>query len=335
MDTTWLNGVRIGGDDRWSAPRRYDVPSGVLRAGRNVIAVRVLDTGGNGGITGGPDQFGLEDPSGARESVNVSGEWSYRETTPLNRLRAVPQRPGSNPNVVTVLYNGMIAPLVPFAIKGAIWYQGESNAGRALQYRRLLPTMIEDWRSSFDVGDFPFLVVQLANFMAPQKEPSEGGWAYLREAQLLTAQADPKVGLAVAIDIGEANDIHPRNKQDVGFRLALSALEIAYGRKVVSSGPEYAGMDARGNEIVLRFRNVGGGLVARGADALKGFAIAGKDKAFVWADAAIRGDTVVVSSPKISEPAAVRYGWANNPRGNLYNKEGLPASPVRTDVDAP
>lgn len=333
-DTTWVNGARVGEGDDWTAPRVYKVPAGTLTAGRNVIAVRVLDTGGGGGITGAPDQFSLELAGGGAPAVALAGPWRWRDAAPLSRLGSVPQKPGSNPNVVTVLYNGMIAPLVPFAIKGAIWYQGESNAGKPLQYRTLLPTLIRDWRARFGVGDFPFLVVQLANFMAPQKEPVESGWAELREAQLLTAQADPKVGLAVTIDIGAADDIHPRNKQDVGRRLALEALRIGSGKDIVSSGLEYAGAEVRGGEIVLRFRSAGGGLVAKGGGKLEGFAIAGEDGKFAWADAAIAGETVVVSSPAVPKPAAARYGWANNPNCNLYNKEGLPASPFRTDTEA-
>ncbi|HNR97831.1 MAG TPA: sialate O-acetylesterase [Planctomycetota bacterium] len=333
-DTTWVNGARVGEGDDWTVPRTYKVPAGTLVAGRNVIAVRVLDTGGAGGLVGAPDQLALELAGGGAPAVPLAGPWSWREAVPLARLGAAPQKPGSNPNVVTVLYNGMIAPLAPFAIKGAIWYQGESNADRPAQYRRLLPALIRDWRARFETGDFPFLVVQLANFMAPQKEPVEAGWAELREAQLLTAQADPKVGLAVTIDIGAADDIHPRNKQDVGRRLALEALRIGGGGDIVSTGPEYAGMELRGGEIVLRFRGVGGGLVAGGGGKLKGFAIAGKDGKFAWADAAIAGDTVVVASPAVPEPVAVRYGWANNPDCNLYNKEGLPASPFRTDTEA-
>ena len=333
-DTTWVNGVRVGEGDRWDAPRDYRVRQGTLLSGRNVVAVRVLDTGGEGGLRGQPGQLRLECAGGQIPAVSLAGAWKYKAATTLDKLPPVPQRIDSNPNVVTVLYNGMIAPLVPFAIKGAIWYQGESNAGNPEQYRRLLPTLIRDWRSRFGVGDFPFLVVQLANFMAPQVEPVEAGWAGLREAQLMTAQADPKVGLAVIIDIGAANDIHPKNKQDVGMRLALAALAIGDGKKIEYSGPIYSGMEVRGREAHLKFTHVGGGLLAKGGDKLKGFAIAGEDKKFQWADAAIQGETVVVSSPKVERPVAVRYGWANNPDCNLYNKEGLPASPFRTDVDA-
>ena len=225
-DTTFSNGVQIGSNDLWTTPRRYPVPGKLVKAGKNVIAVRVLDTGGAGGIYGQADQMKLLGPGGA--SVPLAGEWRYQVAAPLGKLTVPPMRDvGGDPNAVTVLYNGMIAPLLPCAIKGAIWYQGESNAGRDMQYRRLLPTMIRDWRSRFGVGDFPFLIVQLANFMAVQTTPVQSGWAELREAQLLTAQNVPGAGLAVIIDIGDANDIHPKNKQDVGRRLALAALARA------------------------------------------------------------------------------------------------------------
>jgi len=330
-DTTFFNGVAVGENDLWTTPRRYTVPGRLVKAGRNVIAVRVLDTMGGGGIYGEAAQLKLSGPGGA--TVGLAGEWRYRIGAPLAKLTPAPMREvGGNPNVVTVLYNGMIAPLLPCAIKGAIWYQGESNAGRAMQYRRLLPTMIRDWRNRFGVGDFPFFIVQLANFMAVQTTPVQPGWAELREAQLLTAQNDPKVGLAVITDIGDAGDIHPKDKQGVGKRLALSALAIAYGRKLVQSGPEFREMKVEGGKARLTFDHVGGGLVAAGGQKLKGFAVAGDDQKFVWADAVIDGESIVVSSPDVARPAAVRYNWANNPIGNLFNKEGLPAGPFRTDV---
>ena len=203
--------------------------------------------------------------------------------------------------------------------------------GRAMQYRTLLPTMITDWRARFGVGDFPFFIVSLANFMAVQTQPSESGWAELREAQWLTTQRLPKVGIAMAIDIGNAGNIHPTNKQEVGRRLALSAEAIAYGQKLVYSGPMYRKMQVEGNQIRLSFDHVGSGLMAKDGDKLSGFAIAGADKTFAWADAVIDGDTVLVSSPQVPNPTTVRYDWANNPIGNLYNKEGLPAVPFRTD----
>jgi sialate O-acetylesterase len=231
----------------------------------------------------------------------------------------------------TGLYNGMIAPIKNFAIAGAIWYQGESNAGRAYQYRKLLPAMINCWRRAWAQGDFPFYIVELANFMAVQTDPNEGsGWAELREAQTMTTTALPNVGIACIIDIGEAGDIHPKNKLDVGNRLALIALARDYGRKIEFSGPMYAGMKVEGAAIRISFTHLDGGLVVRGG-ALKGFVVAGADKKFVWASARVEGSTVVVSADGITEPVAVRYDWANNPQGNLYNMAGLPTNPFRTD----
>jgi len=245
------------------------------------------------------------------------------------RQPGAPGDPRTSPNSPATLYNGMIAPLLPFGIRGAIWYQGESNAGRAYQYRKLFPAMIADWRKNWGEGDFPFLFVQLANFKPAKAEPADSDWAELREAQTMTLSL-PKTGMAVIIDIGEANDIHPKNKQDVGHRLALAAEAIAYGKTIVYSGPLYESMKVEGDKVRLKFKHVGGGLAAKG-DKLTGFAVAGEDKKFVWADAKIDGDTVVVSSKDVPKPVAVRYAWADNPDGNLYNKEGLPASPLRTD----
>jgi sialate O-acetylesterase len=246
-----------------------------------------------------------------------------------------PNRPGEpfgpgHPHAPAGLYNAMIAPLIPHGIAGAIWYQGESNAGRAYQYRKLLPAMINNWRKDWGRGDFAFLIVQLANFMATKPEPGDSEWAELREAQLLTL-ALPNTGMAVIIDIGDANDIHPKNKQDVGKRLALWALAKTYGKNPVYSGPIYKSMKVDGNKVILEFNHVGGGLVAGGGGPLRGFAVAGTDRKFLWADAQIDGNTVAVSSDKVAEPVAVRYAWADNPVCNLYDKEGLPASPFRTD----
>ncbi len=229
------------------------------------------------------------------------------------------------------LYNAMIAPLLGYTVAGAIWYQGESNAGRAYQYRELFPTMIKCWWDDWDQGDFPFLFVQLANFMEVKDTPGESAWAELREAQLMTLDL-PYTGMAVTIDIGDAKDIHPKNKQDVGKRLALWALAKTYGRRVAYSGPLYQSMETNEGKIILHFDHCAGGLVAQGGEPLKGFAIAGEDRKFVWADAGIQGDTVVVSSKEIAAPVAVRYAWADNPVCNLFNKAGLPASPFRTDT---
>jgi len=230
------------------------------------------------------------------------------------------------------LYNGMIAPLLNYTIKGVIWYQGESNTARPLEYRKLFPALIADWRQQWNLGNFPFLYVQLANYMQAQNQPSESNWAELREAQLKTLTV-PNTAMAVTIDIGEWNDVHPLNKEDVGKRLALGAQKIAYGDDTVAySGPIYQSMKIEGNKIILAFKHIGGGLISQGANELKHFAIAGADKKFVWAKTKVQGNKVIVWNDDIPNPAAVRYAWADNPEGaNLYNKEGLPASPFRTD----
>ena len=242
---------------------------------------------------------------------------------------SAPQGPG-HPWSPSGLYNAMLAPLTSYAIRGAIWYQGESNASplRAFEYRRLFQAMIEDWRRAWD-QPFPFLFVQLANFMERKSDPAESAWAELREAQM-RALGLPATGMAVAIDIGEANDIHPRNKQEVGRRLALAARGVAYGEKIESSGPLYEGMKFEAGRVRVYFGHTGRGLETKGSG-LEGFALAGRDRKFVWAEARIEGDTVVVSSPLVSDPVAVRYAWGDNPACNLYNKDGLPASPFRTD----
>ncbi len=233
-----------------------------------------------------------------------------------------PQRP-------SVLYNAMIHPLIPYAFRGAIWYQGESNAARAYQYRKLFPDMIRCWREAWGQGDFPFLFVQLANFKARQKEAYASDWAELREAQTMTLSL-PKTGMAVIIDIGNPTDIHPTNKQGVGKRLSLAARAIAYGEKIEFSGPMFDGMSVESGKIRVKFKHTEGGLKAKG-DSLTGFGLAGKDRKFVDASAKIDGNSVVVHSDRVPEPAAVRYGWADAPECNLYNGAGLPACPFRTD----
>jgi sialate O-acetylesterase len=330
-DTTWFNGVEVGHMDKWDDKRVYKIPGTAVKAGRNEIAVRVLDTQGNGGLYGEPSEMRLERNDGQDKPISLAGDWRYKPSTPLSRMSSPPQQFGSNPNLVTVLYNGMIAPMTPFAIKGAIWYQGESNVGRAEQYQRLLPALIRDWRARFGVGEFPFFVVQLANYQATRAEPGQSAWAELREAQWLATRAVPHSAVANAIDIGDADDIHPKNKAEVGRRLALDALKNVYGKDVEDSGPIYRGMERQGSAIRIRFDHIGGGLVARGGVKLQGFAIAGMDRHFVWADAEIDGDSVVVSSPRVEQPTTVRYAWADNPVCNLFNKAGLPALPFRTD----
>jgi len=263
------------------------------------------------------------------------GQWrqdsdkAESDGAPVPNAPTAPDDPRRNPWRPAGLFNAMIMPLTPYAIRGAIWYQGESNADRPAQYRKLFPAMIRDWRRAWEEGDFPFLFVQLANWSIPQPRSN---WSELREAQLTTLSL-PKTGMAVTIDIGDASDIHPKNKQDVGYRLALAAQAIAYGRDVIYSGPIYESMAVEGEKIRLRFKYVYGGLVAKNshASALSGFEIAGDDHKFVAAEAKIDGDTVVVRSEKAPHPVAVRYAWAMNPSCNLYNRAGLPASPFRTD----
>ena len=329
-DISWVNGVEVGRTSMaWNRPRIYDVPAAALREGRNVVAVRVEDTGGGGGIYGDPALLYL-DVNGVKRPL--AGDWKFK-------VGAVSvSADGQHINKVpTVLYNRMIHPLVQFPIKGALWYQGESNADRledAVAYRPLFSTMITSWRKEWGIGDFPFLWVQLANYMAPDAEPAtQSAWATLREAQT-AALSLPHTAQAVIIDLGEEKDIHPRNKQDVGARLALAARKIAYGQSLVASGPVYEGLTVKDAAITLRFTSVGGGLVSRDAsDRVGGFAVAGADHRFVWADARIEGDRVVVSSPHVTAPVAVRYAWGNNPKdAGLYNRQGLPANPFRTDA---
>jgi sialate O-acetylesterase len=265
----------------------------------------------------------------------VAEAWTTREALEANPdlKYLIPKgsiQPG-NPNQGTVLYNGMIAPLLPFAVKGAIWYQGESNAGRAVEYRTLFPAMIKSWREAWKRGDdFPFLFVQLAPFMATSTVPSESAWAELRDAQLHTSQTVPSAAQAVITDVGETSDIHPKRKEPVGARLALAARALGYGEKIEYAGPVFQNMSVDGNKAVLSFTHVGKGLEARGGLPL-GFTIAGEDRKFLSAHAEIRGDTVVVWHPQVEKPVAVRFGWTNYPVVDLWNKDGLPATPFRTD----
>src|SRR5215218_1448624 len=328
-DVTWVNGVEVGRTNGYNLPRAYDVPASALHAGRNVVAVRVEDTGGGGGIYGNSSAVYLE-VGGARRPLG--GAWKFRVGT------ASMQPDGQHINKVpTVLYNKMVHPLLGFPIKGVIWYQGESNADSAADARKydaLFKTMITSWRREWRVGEFPFLWVQLANFMAPDSQPpAQSAWAILRDAQS-AALALPKTAQAVIIDIGDEKDIHPRNKRDVGARLALAARYVAYRQSVEHVGPTHRAHVVRGKEIVVRFDHAGGGLVSRpNGGAVGGFAIAGADRRFVWADARVEGNTVIVSSPGVAAPVAVRYAWGNNPtRASLYSREGLPAVPFRTDT---
>ena len=325
-DNTFLNGTLIGSTKLMADKSRiYPIPAGVLKPGKNILTVQVEDIGNMGGIYGDSVSLKLQCE---KRSIPLSGNWKYK--VGLLKFNAT-LNPNSYP---TLLYNGMINPLLPYGIKGAIWYQGEGNAGRAKQYQRVFPDLIKDWRNHWNQGEFPFFFVQLANFMKTDSLPQESAWAELREAQSMTL-ALPNTGMAVTTDVGEALDIHPKDKQTVGRRLALSALKVAFKQDIIYTGPVYKSMIINGNKAILTFDETGEGLKIRDKYGyIKGFAIAGEDQKFYWGSAKMMGkNTIEVSSPEVKKPLAVRYGWGNNPDdANLYNSADLPASPFRTDT---
>jgi sialate O-acetylesterase len=327
-DATFVNGKQVGATDGYNTQRAYKLPAGLLRTGTNVIAVRVTDTQAPGGIWGDPNTLGLVLGS---NTVSLAGPWKVKLGAAVGSNNAMPVDVMGDPNHATLLYNGMIAPLAPFTFKGAIWYQGESNAGRGYEYRTLLPTMITSWRETFGEGDFPFLIVQLAGFQHPPAQPGDDAWAEVREAEWLTTKSIKHVGLATAVDVGEMDDIHPKNKQEVGRRLALVAEHEDYGMKVIDSGPLYKSFRIQNGAISVSFDHTDGGIDAKGGAPLHGFAIAGSDHKWYWADAKIDGKNVIVSSPQVPQPVAVRYYWATFSDANLENGAGLPALPFRTD----
>jgi len=326
-DVTFFNGEQIGAtgsgfeENYYNVPRVYRVPWRLVRAGQNTIAVRVNSFIFDGGLVGPAEKMSLISDGGG-DPVSLAGDWRFQ----------IERNDGAcNPNDPGVMHANMLLPLVPYALRGAIWYQGESNEFNPQEYGRLMAHMIRDWRRVWGQGDFPFYFVQLANYRAPAAYDEASVWPVLREAQLRNL-SEPNTGMAVAIDVGEADNIHPKNKRDVGRRLARWALSQTYGLPIVCSGPLYAGMTVEGPDVRIRFYHVGGGLVARGAS-LEGFFIAEADRVFYPARAVIAdGKCVLVSHPEMGSPQAVRYAWADNPEGcNLYNAEGLPASPFRTD----
>jgi sialate O-acetylesterase len=323
MDTTWVNGRFAGSEKVWNAPRVYRLPAGTLRAGRNVIAVRVLDTGGGGGLWGGGHAMQLVRGDEPARSIPLGGAWRYQSSASLRDRPPPPADVAGTSGTPTVLYNGMIAPLLPYAIRGVIWYQGESNAGQAQLYRRLFPNLVADWRRAWGQGDFPFLYVQIAPF---KEMPPE-----IREAQRLALGAIPNSAMVVTLDVGDANDIHPPAKKPVGERLALAARALAYGETLEYSGPLFESLRTDGRRAILKFSHADSGLVARGGE-LKGFTVCGADGVFQPARARIVGDTVEVSADTVPAPTAVRYAWANAPEGNLFNGAGLPASPFSSQI---
>ncbi|WP_114792639.1 sialate O-acetylesterase [Niabella yanshanensis] len=330
-DECYLNGVRIGATSYMYPQRRYPVAGGLLREGKNVLVVRVTNNGGKGGFV--PDKpYQL---IAGNDTVELTGYWKYKVGQVFTPLRG---RGGSGGSIVAnsqpaAIFNAMLAPVIPFSVKGFAWYQGESNTGKPQEYAQIQPAMIKDWRNQWQLPDAPFLFVQLPGFMDYSYVPGESGWAMFREAQARSLTV-PNTAMAVTIDLGEWNDIHPDRKKEVGERLALAAEKMAYKKDIVYTGPTLQSSVKDGNKIMLTFSNTGGGLITHDGEPVSEFAIAGADKKFVWAKAVIDGNRIIVSSEEITDPKYVRYAWADNPvNPNLFNKEGLPAAPFRTDAD--
>lgn len=321
VDDTYINGTMIGSTGYLYPPRRYKIPEGLLKAGKNEITVRLVMTHNIGGfVRDMPYYIEVE-----KEQIPLSGAWRYK----LGALAELKEPTTFFQYMPTGVYNGMIYPLRNYSIKGALWYQGESNTGHPFDYKEIFETVISDWRKLWNRGDFPFLYVQLANFNLWKLEPEDSGWAWLREAQR-QAMEIPNTGMVVTIDVGMYNDLHPWDKKSVGERLGLWALNLVHGEDNVCSGPIYDRMAIEDDRIRLYFNYIGSGLIKKG-DKLEGFEICGNDDIFHPAEAMIDGDRVIVSSKRVAKPKRVRYGWADNPEGaNLFNKEGLPASPFVT-----
>jgi sialate O-acetylesterase len=342
MDTVWINGQWIGASAWVENPRIY--PAKGLKPGRNVIAIRVFKTKPDGGFLSKPedlkivfgekpwgDKAGGEKTGGDKTEIPIAGEWRAKLSVDARPPHPMPISYENWPVMPSVLYDGMLKPIAPLSIAGAIWYQGEQNSPRGYQYRRILPVMIADWRSLFGQGDFPFYIVSLPGFGQRSPVPVDGDpWAETRESQAIVAATVPNSCLAVTIDTGDANNIHAKEKQPVGDRLAFCALAKYYGKAVVYSGPTLASVERLPGSIRLRFTHADGGLVVKG-DKLGEFSIAGDDHVWHWAEARIDGDTVVVSSPAVPNPKEVRYAWQSNPSATLFNGAGLPAAPFRTD----
>ena len=345
QDITWFNGEQVGATGKgmeemfWNASRNYRVPGRLVRPGRNVIAVRAYSFIYAGGLIG-PSFLMTIHPAAAGNTIHavaggnaisLAGAWSYQVEHDFGLVVSPMSTLGEgNPNSPHMLFDNMIAPLVPYGIRGAIWYQGESNADGTSRYHRLITEMIRGWRYAWGQGNFPFLQVQLANYQPAAPFQPTSTWALLRETQL-QAVREADVGMAVAIDIGDAEDIHPTNKRDVGHRLALLAQDKTYGKKIASSGPVFRRATFSAGKAVLKFDNADSGLVSKDAQPLTFFTIAGADGKFVTADAKIVGDTVEVSAKEIPRPVAVRFAWTETAQPNFFNGAGLPAEPFRTN----
>ena len=335
-DELYINGKKVGNTTYQYPQRRYDVPTNILKAGKNTFVIRVTNNFGKGGFVPDKPYYIFTD----KDTVDLKGYWQYKvgevyppvDFSSFSQNDDKPEERTINPqNEPTALYNGMVAPYVQLPIKGVLWYQGESNAGRPEEYLDLMHALMNGWRGIYNDPELPFIYAQLPNFGDVTYSPTESNWAELREAQL-KALGDPNTAMTVNIDLGEWNDIHPDNKKDVGERMALAAQNLVYGEDIVYSGPLYQSSQIKDGKIVISFSHVGGGLMTNDGGAPDTFEIAGEDKNFVWAQAKIEGDKVIVWSDEIANPKYVRYAWADNPDNpNLYNKEGLPASPFRTE----
>ncbi|MCD0487117.1 sialate O-acetylesterase [Pedobacter sp. MC2016-14] len=324
-DSTFVNGQFVGTTSYQYPPRRYLFNPGILKEGKNTITVRIINNSGNGGFVMDKDYQLIAD----RDTIDLKGSWKYilgAKTEAAPSPTFVRWKPSG-------LYNAMIAPLRDYKIKAALWYQGEANTGNSKEYYDLMQVLVKDWRTTFGIGKLPFIYVQLPGFMGLKAMPTESSWAELREQQRKLLALE-NTAMAVAIDLGEWNDIHPLNKQDVGKRIALQAESLVYGdRKIVPTGPSFKSVTLDGNKLVLSFADVGKGLVAKGGTELKYFSVAGADRKFVWAKAEITGNKIMVWNAAVPTPFYVRYAWADNPEGaNLYNGEGLPASPFEAAV---
>jgi sialate O-acetylesterase len=329
MDTAYINGTSVGASSWVENPRVYPLFGAVLKPGKNVIAIRVLKTKPEGGFLSKPEELHLV--LGDKTSIPLAGKWKGMLSVDARPPHSLPIAYENWPVMPSVLYEGMLKPIAPLAITGALWYQGEQNSERGYQYRKILPVMIADWRELFGQRDFPFYIVSLPTFQHRSATPVDDAWAETRESQALTAASVHNSCLAVTIDTGDPDNIHPKEKQPVGERLALCDLAKNYHKKVVYSGPTLKSVDRLPSSIRLHFAHTDGGLVVKGPK-LEEFSIAGEDRKWYWADAHIEGKTVVVSSPSVPNPKEVRYAWQSNPAATLFNGAGLPAGPFRTDT---
>jgi sialate O-acetylesterase len=328
LDTTFVNGREVGSSHGWDRPRESTVAPGVLKAGPNVIAVRAIDTSGGGGAWGPAAQKGLKFDDGAFAPLGAT--WRYKVSTTIAQSGLPPTAPWVGTSGLSTLRNGMIAPLIPYGLKGFAWYQGEANVAEPAAYARLLPALVADWRRWFDAPDAPFLVVQLADFGPRQTTPVESGWAGVRDVQRRTAAADPKVGLASAVDIGDIYDIHPANKQQVGHRLALQARKLAYGEtNLVAAGPAPLSATLVGGAVVVRLDQPA---VVQADVRPVGFELCDAAGACRFVDAALAGDQVSLAVPAGFAPVKVRFAWADSPIVNLYGATGLPATPFELAI---